>query len=150
MDDSLVEPPYENNVSSETHTSVTIVYNLMLRNGSVYSPDEISIETKKSKRYPIRLNNSHKNKINGAFINEPLFDKPNVYSLIYLEGGSSENEITNTSSKITGNKARYAVHYEENSHNNFVGFNNFKGAYVTAMIYDLNSANNSMYNFPDQ
>ena len=88
--------------------------------------------------------------INSAFINEPLFNEPDAYSLIRLEGGSSENEITNTSSKITGNKARYAVQYVENSHNNFVGFNNFKGAYVTDMISDPNSANNSMYNFPDQ
>ncbi len=111
---------------------------------------DITVEVRNSKGYPIRLNNSHNNKINNSFINEPLFTQPNALSLMRLEGGSSENEITNTSSKVTGNKARYAVQYVESSHNNFVGFNNFKGTYMTDMISDPNSANNSMYNFPNQ
>lgn len=44
MDDSLIQPVYDkSDISSEFHDAVVVVYNLILRNGSVYGPDEISI-----------------------------------------------------------------------------------------------------------
>lgn len=46
MDDSLVQPVYDKSgICSELHDAVVVVYNLMLRNGSVYGPDEITIQT---------------------------------------------------------------------------------------------------------